>query len=379
MVLTTPPEADPRPSRDPEAMAWRVATRGVLLVFAILIGGWLLIQLRSVVVQVLLAVIISAGMTPLVDRFSGADDARPGRWRPPRALVVLALYLALILLVVVVGMLVLPPLIGEAEDLAARTPSYVANLQAWIQELPARYAFLPADLDQTIASQLQAAALQVIGLLSQALVVVEVALGVLGGALNGIFVLILALYITADSRRILGYVLAFAPGERQPQAARVARRIGQRLGGWVRGQLLLSGIIGLMTLVGLSALGVRYAVLLAIIAAVGEAIPMIGPIISAVPAVAIAFTHSPLQGFLTIGLYLLIQQLENNLVVPRVMSRAVSLHPLAVMVALLAGSELMGVTGAILSVPVTAALSVIVDEMRRERLGRLGLAEDTDP
>lgn len=372
LTVPTPPEVGPRPDRDPEAIAWRVATRGILFVFAVLIGGWLLVQLRSVVVQVLLAVIISAGMTPLVDRFSGSGDAaRPGRWRPPRALVVLALYLALIVLVVVVGMLVLPPLIVEAEDLAARTPTYVANLQTWIQELPARYPFLPSDFDQTIAGQLQSAALQILGLLSQALVVVEVALSVLGGALNGIFILILALYITADSRRILSYVLAFMPSDRQPQAAHVARRIGQRLGGWVRGQLLLSGIIGLMTLAGLSVIGVRYAVLLAIVAAVGEAIPMIGPIISAVPAIAIAFTQSPLHGFVTIGLYLLIQQLENNLVVPRVMSRAVELHPLAVMVALLAGSELMGVTGAILSVPVTAALSVVVDEVRRERIGRI--------
>lgn len=378
MSSTLPPPPLP-PSRDAEAVAWRVLARGVLLVFGLLVGGWLLVQLRVVVVQVLLAVIISAGMTPLVDRFSGCEAARIGRRRPPRALVVLVLYLALVLLVVVTGLLVLPPLVVEAEDLAARLPSFVVDLQTWVQGLPSRYAFLPTDLDQAVGRQLQAAALELVGLLSQALVVVRVALGLVSGALNGIFVLILALYITADSRRIVDYLLAFLPAERQAQAERVAGHIGGRLGGWVRGQLLLSAIIGLMTLAGLSVIGVRYAVLLALIAAVGEAIPMIGPLISAVPALIIAFSQSPLHGFLTLGLYLVVQQLENNLVVPRVMARAVSLHPLAVMLALLAGSQLMGVTGAILAVPVTAALSVVVDEARRERLGRGGGAEGGNP
>jgi predicted PurR-regulated permease PerM len=114
-------------------------------------------------------------------------------------------------------------------------------------------------------------------------------------------------------------------------------------------------------------IGVRYAVLLSIIAALGEAVPTIGPIVSAVPAVAIAFFQSPLQGFLTLGMYVIIQQLENSVIVPKVMERAVALHPLAVLVAILVGAELLGVIGAVLSVPVAAAILVIVEEVRRER------------
>jgi predicted PurR-regulated permease PerM len=192
----------------------------------------------------------------------------------------------------------------------------------------------------------------------------EVALGLLGGALNGIFILVLALYMTEDRDRIMRYLLSLVPFERRDQAGVVASRIGLRLGGWLRGQLLLSAIIGALTLVGLSIIGVRYAVLLAVLAAIGEAIPLIGPIISAVPAVIVALFDSPGQALKTVGLYLVVQQLENNLIVPKVMQRAVSIHPLAVMVALLAGGELLGVTGAILSVPVAAALAVILDEVR---------------
>ena len=126
-----------------EAAAWRVVTRGVLLVFSLLFGVWLAVQLRSVVVQVLLAIILSAGMAPLVDRCSASEPVGPWRWRPPRALVVLALYLALIALISVIGLLVVPPLAAEIEDLGGGLPTYLADFQAWLRVLPSRYPFLP--------------------------------------------------------------------------------------------------------------------------------------------------------------------------------------------------------------------------------------------
>jgi predicted PurR-regulated permease PerM len=206
------------------------------------------------------------------------------------------------------------------------------------------------------------------GVFSQALLVFQYVLGLFSGLLDVLMILLLALYITTDGPRIGRYLLAFLPADRHEQAARVTGRIFQRLGGWVSGQILLCVIIGSMSWLGLVVIGVPYAVVLALIAGVMEAVPNIGPIIAAVPAVLIAALYSPLQALLVLILYLVIQQLENYVVVPRVMSRAVELHPLAVLLALLVGSELMGVLGAVLAVPVTAAISVIVDEIRSERL-----------
>ena len=370
-------DSAPGQSRSPltEGALWRIAWRTVLFVFGCAFLVWLLVRLQSVVVQLLLAVIVAAGMTPLVNR--GARPYRLSRSgpavTPPRAMVVLALYILLIATIVLIGSVVIPPVVEDTEDLVRSVPDYVDDFQAWAQTLPERFPFLPQlglpDLTVGLPEQLQDLVAQLgsqfAGLLGQTLGVLRFLVGFLSGALNGIFVLVLALYITQDSERILGYLVGFMPQQRQAQTREMLGTIGDRLGGWLRGQIALSAIIGTVTFVGLSLIGVNYAVLLALIAAVGEAIPLIGPIISAVPAVIVAFFQSPLQGFLTLGLYILIQQLENNLIVPKVMERAVALHPLAVMVALLAGAELLGVTGAILSVPVAAAFSVVVQEVRR--------------
>ena len=381
--MDAPPSGPPRPSWSGlnEAAAWRIASRSVLFVFALLFLVWLAVQLQSVLVQVLLAVIVAAGMTPLVDRAARPYRLFGGRFgtlAPPRAAVVLAVYLVLIAAIVHIGSVVIPPVVDDTEGLVRSIPSYVDDVEEWVLALPQRYPFLPtfgeADLASGLVAQIQGfvsqLGSQLSGLLGQTLTLLRFLVGFLSGALNGIFVLVLALYITQDSERILRYLVAFMPQDRQDQVLQTAGRIGDRLGGWVRGQIALSAIIGTLTFIGLSLIGVRYAVLLALIAAVGEAIPLIGPIISAVPAVIVASFQSPLQGLLTLGLYILVQQLENNLIVPKVMERAVALHPLAVMLALLAGSELMGISGAILSVPVAAALSVLVREVRLERRER---------
>ena len=171
---------------------------------------------------------------------------------------------------------------------------------------------------------------QVANLVGQALKVVQFAVSFLTTALDSVFVLILALYLTADAGRIRSWLLGFVPPAQRPRASRLAGHVGTRLGGWLRGQILLSAIIGVIVLIGLLALGVPYAVLLALVAAIGEAIPMVGPILSAVPAVLVGLTQSPTTGLLVLALYVVVQQLENHLIVPKVMERAVEIHPLEI-------------------------------------------------
>ncbi len=130
------------------------------------------------------------------------------------------------------------------------------------------------------------------------------------------------------------------------------------------GQVVLSTVVGLASFVGLSLLGVPGAVLLAVLAAIGEAIPIIGPIGSGVPAILVAAPASPIQAGMVAGLYALIQQTENHLLVPQVMRRAVALHPVAVVLAILIGGTLLRIAGVLVAVPITAALAVALDELR---------------
>jgi predicted PurR-regulated permease PerM len=360
-----------------ESAAWRVVSRAILFTITALILLWLLIQISSVIVKLALAVILAAGMKPLVDRLTAPALRRQGRWTPPRGLVVLAVYLTMILLVSVAGGLILQVVISEVQNLVNGVPVYAPRIVTRVNELldliPGGRAMV-ADLD--IAGQLSGLVSRLFGVFSQALLVFQYVLNLFSGLLDVLMILLLALYLTTDGPRIGRYLLAFLPPDRHEQAARVTDRIFIRLGGWVSGQLLLCVIIGFMSWIGLTIIGVPYVVVLALIAGVMEAVPNIGPIIAAVPAVLIAALYSPWQALLVVILYLVIQQLENYVVVPRVMSRAVELHPLAVLLALLVGGELMGVLGAVLAVPVTAAVSVIVDEIRAERLAPSIDAED---
>lgn len=360
-----------------ESAAWRVVSRAILFTIAVLIGLWLLGQLTSVVVRIVLAVILAAGMKPLVDRLTHRELRRQGWWTPPRGLVVLLVYVVTIILVVTAGGLILQVVIVEIQNLINATPVYAPRLVTYVNDL---LDLIPGGremiTDFDLASQMSGLVSRFFGVFSQALVVFQYALGLFSGLLDVLMILLLALYITTDGPMIGRYLRAFLPPDRHSQASRVTSRIFVRLGGWVSGQILLCVIIGVVSWVGLTLIGVPYAVVLALVAGIMEAVPNVGPIIAAVPAVIVAALYSPFKALLVIGLYLLIQQLENYVIVPRVMSKAVELHPLAVLLALMIGGELMGVLGAVLSVPVAAAISVIVDEIRAERLTPSVDAED---
>jgi predicted PurR-regulated permease PerM len=338
---------------------WKLALRIVVLAVALGIGLWLAVTLRAVILHLLLAVILAAGIRPLVDWLDGHGL--------PRGAAVLLIYLGVILAIVLFGVAVIPPIVNEIERVVYEAPVYGDRLIRFLRDLRAENPFLPA-LDEQLINQLRGLSSQIGAIASQALSVARVALGIFSGLLNAVLVLLLTLYLVVDGPRIREYLLSFLDPDRANRARAVADRIGPRIGGWLLGQIALSLTVGLVSYVALSLLGIEGALLLAVIAAIGEVIPIVGPIAAAVPAVIVALTQSPLLALATAGVYLGIQQLENNLLVPKIMERAVNLHPLAVVLALIAGGDLLGIAGAIVAVPVAAAIAVILDEVRRRPL-----------
>jgi predicted PurR-regulated permease PerM len=172
-------------------------------------------------------------------------------------------------------------------------------------------------------------------------------------------------YLLADGARIQEYLLTFVPPGRRASVHVITDRMGERMGHWLLGQVFLCLLIGGVCYGALLLLGVPGALMLGVIAGVLEIIPNLGPVLAAIPACLVALTQSPLLALVTALTYWVIQMLENAVIVPKLMGRAVALHPLVVMVALSVGAALFGVVGALIAVPVTAALAVLLGEIQR--------------
>jgi predicted PurR-regulated permease PerM len=174
--------------------------------------------------------------------------------------------------------------------------------------------------------------------------------------------LVLPYYLLIEAASLQsGFLKLFAP-ERRPWIARMTRDVTVKVGAWLNGQLLLSAIIGVTASLGLWALGVPYFYVLGLIAALGEFVPIIGPIVAAIPAVLLAFSVSVHTGIFVIIYFSVQQFIEGNILVPKVMQRQVGVSAWSVIVALLIGSELLGVVGAILAVPSAAIVQVFLQE-----------------
>jgi predicted PurR-regulated permease PerM len=351
-----------------EQAAWRVVVRGICLIFGLILLALLVRELQTVIVQLLLAILLAAAVTPSVDRATRVT-ATDRRWRVGRGLAAAAVSLGGAIVLALASIAVLSTALPDLARLVANLPVYAGRVQHAIADLAVANPELAARLSGALPSVADAAG-GASALLSQAPHLLGVATGVFSAVLHVVFTLFLALYLTIDGERIRRYAIEFLPFDRHGQALELTDRIGTRLGSWARGEALLAAIIGGMTWVGTSLIGLPYAAALALIAGAGELVPTLGPIIAAIPLIAVGLLSSPTQGLLALILAVTVQQLENNLIVPRVMGQAVDLHPVVVMLAILAGGELLGISGALLAVPVVASLSVVVDEFRRERVER---------
>jgi predicted PurR-regulated permease PerM len=286
-----------------------------------------------------------------------------GRRRVPRIAAILAIYATVLGLIAAIVAAVLPPLVEQGQQLWLALPQRVdmlqTNLVAW--------GVLPSTV--TLSELLRQA--PVAGSADVVTTVLMTVWSVAGGVFGFVSILLLTFYLLVESPEILStFVRLFRPDDRARVTA-VLERVSLKVSAWLSGQLLLGLIIGVTSAIGLALLGVPYAYLLAVICGIGEMIPMVGPVLSAVPAIAVALTVSPRLA-LGVGVFFVVQQaLENNILVPKVLGRSVGLNAVSVIVALAIGSALLGLIGAILAVPTAAVIQVLVDELvvRDEEVG----------
>jgi predicted PurR-regulated permease PerM len=341
--------------------------RGAVCLVALVLLVALGLQVRWVLLQLFAAGIVAAGMAPVITYTTRSTRAMSWRWRPPPTLVVLLIYLVVGGFLLVLATILLQVLVEQGATLIQRMPQYAARIQEWYTAAAARSTLL-AELDiWTVIGGANGVTQWALGMLGQVLNVAGLLFAVFGGAINVIFVLFFALYLTNYGPAMRDYLLVFLPKSHRAQASSVVTHIAQRLGRWVVGEFALCLIIGTGAAIGFTIIGVPGAALLGVVWAIAELIPGIGPFISAVPSILLGFIAGVDTGIAATIFTVVWSQVENNVVVPRVMSHAVKINPLVVLVALLIGYQLLGLAGALFSVPLAAALAVIVDELHQER------------
>jgi predicted PurR-regulated permease PerM len=325
----------------------------VLTVAAVVLVLAALWVAREAVILIYISAIIAMGFAPIVRLIQHPRD-RTGRSRVPRTFAILVIYLTIIGVVALLGLMVVPPLVDQAARLWSDMPRYFDQFQAFL----IRYKLLthPVTLQEAVQNAPAGASGNAVE------TVMAAVWGLVGGLFGAITIIILSFYFLIEAESLFNYVGRFLPDAKRGQFKTASREAVMKVSAWLRAQLILAGVMGVFAAVGLGLMGEPYFYVVALIAAVGETIPIVGPIIGGITAVTVAITQSPALA-LKVGLYFLVlHQLEANILVPKIMEKRVGVSPVTVMVALLIGGGLLGLIGAILAIPSAAILSVAVDE-----------------
>jgi predicted PurR-regulated permease PerM len=336
----------------------REFTRRLVQTIAAVVGAVILLvalwEARGALMLVYVSALIAMGFSPLV-RFIERPRTPRGARLVPRWLAILVIYLAIVGVIVLFGLLIVPPLISQASSLWERAPSEFNKLQAWLRDH--HLLTRSITLEQAVENAPSGTGANAVGTMLVAISTL------IGGIFGIITVLILSFYFLIEAQSMFEYLIRFVPAGQRSEVSNAARQAVTKVSAWLRAQFVLAGVMGTFAAVGLGLMNVPYFYVIALVAAVGETIPVIGPIIGGMTAVAVALTVSPKLA-LTVGVYFLIlHQLEANILVPKIMERRVGVSPVAVIVALLIGGELYGLIGAVLAIPSAAILSVIVEEV----------------
>jgi predicted PurR-regulated permease PerM len=326
---------------------------------AIVVGLALLLILlwfvRDILILIFIAAVLAAGIAPVVHRVRVLGRFWFHR-DIPRGTAVMIVYLPFAAIVAILLIFLMPRLIADFQMLSAQAPALIDKnvlqpLDKYVSMDPVREA-----LREGITVQR-----------STMIAYVRNAATVLASVIAVFF---MVAYMLIDASRLRNVILLFYPADVRADRRRTLNRMAQRMSSWLVGQLILAAIIGVATFFWLLFLRIPYALPLAILATMGEMVPVIGPILGTTPALLIAILHSRWQFWAMLLFAVLLQKFENLFIAPKVMASKVRVSPLAVFIAFMMGASILGIVGAILAVPVAAIIQVAFDEAfvsRRER------------
>ncbi|MGI8976098.1 MAG: AI-2E family transporter [Thermomicrobiales bacterium] len=379
-----------------QTMRIEVPTRTILKIIGTLIAIWLILQVLSIFLLLVLATFICLALLPPVRRLE--------RQGIPRVAAAASIYLMFALILVGFVALILPPLIDQIESVIENAPEYAESFDAVLEDYPTvseqidNFAGTSGEAEQSGADEVEeeekegprtqsrttsrseevvAAAVDAETVTVGAGRVVGILTGLVGGVANAFFVVVLAFYLLIEGDRTWRYVARYMTPRLRYRFHRLGPELTNVVSGYVIGQSIISGIFGVFSYIVLTVLGVPQPLLLALIGAVSVAIPIVGVPISTIIMMALALTVSWQTAAIVLAVNIVYQQIENYVLLPRVYGNTLQVSALSILVGVLVGGQLLGVLGIILSLPVTASIPVIervwrevtpneVEQMERE-------------
>jgi predicted PurR-regulated permease PerM len=324
----------------------------VFQILGVLAAVWLLVQTWPIWILAFTAVIVAAAILPAA-RFAE-------RYRIPRGISVLLVYLGAVGVLALMGRLLWPALTEQWTQFMEQLPKFIEDVQRWMGSFDLFLLRWGASLPAPKAEDLQ-------GLFGTLLAnTLQVTAGVVGFVVGLLAVIVIAAYLVIDAEHMGSQLLRLVPPAQRARVAGLAEPVLWRIGGYVRGQILSSLCVGAVLAIGMGLLGVRYALLIGAIAAVLNVVPFVGSLLAAVLGILSALSESVGVAIGTVVLFWGTNALEGKLLAPQFVGRATGLHPLAVLVALLAGAHLAGLIGALVAVPFLAAGWEIVRKLYLE-------------
>lgn len=327
--------------------------------FFLVLGGVALIYFISDILAALLfAVVTASAIEPWILAFKKRGM--------PRIASVILIYLTAFFVLAFLLYLVIPVVISEIDAFQAGIFSFQEKIFSGLQNYrDSSFGFFLKNLQGFVINgppiDFSQFAGGVVGVLS----------AVFGGLMSVTVLIVVSFYLAAQENSVENFLRLMAPLEYEEYVIDLWKRSQEKMGKWLRGQMLLALFVGILVFIALTVLEIKYALLFAIIAALLETIPIVGPIISAVPAVFVTIIEDPILGAGLIVLFFMIQQIESQLFVPIIMKKTVGLNPLVVVIAMLIGARLGGILGIFLAVPVASVVVEFIMDTDRKKRGFL--------
>lgn len=313
-----------------------ISHKTVVFTVLFLVFVWFLFYIRDIIFVFFVSLLIMVILNPLVTKLS--------KYKIPRPVSVLIVYFSIFAIGGITLAAIIPALVYQ-------TSSFVNNFPKFMQRLGITFV-LSEELVRQLVSQIGTLPGQV----------AKFTFSIFSNLIAVVAILIFAFYLLLARDKLDDQLEFFFGEKKKKEIARIIDLLEIKLGGWVRGQLTLMLAVGLSTFIGLTLLGIPFALPLSILAGILEIVPNFGPVLAAIPAVLIGFGVSAISGFAVASLAFLIQQLENYILVPKIMQKSVGVNPIITLLALAIGFKLAGVIGVIISIPVVMTIQLLIKE-----------------